>query len=179
MTAQQSSQGFHGYDYIKCQFALRQRQGDLHCATFHIMKLTMKRYTFFLCLFFALLALSGCGKKASPCPSITGTPVNLSVPPDAFPTSTSGPTPTQVVMEIGGKSIRVDKVIKGPLCNDTWSGTVYVGCDVQVYPWVESPDFLRNCKLTIEPGTVVYVAHHNDSAYYNGCSCHTGETSEP
>jgi hypothetical protein len=26
---------------------------------------------------------------------------------------------------------------------------------------------------------VVYVAYHNNTAYYNGCSCHTGATPEP
>jgi hypothetical protein len=83
-------------------------------------------------------------------------------------------------MEIRGRSINVDKVVEGALCNDTWSGTVYVACDVQVYAWEEAPDFLRNCNLNIEPGTIVYVAHHNDTAYYNGCSsCHTGEITEP
>jgi hypothetical protein len=24
----------------------------------------------------------------------------------------------------------------------------------------------------MEPDTVVYVAYHNDAAYYKGCSCH-------
>lgn len=73
----------------------------------------------------------------------------------------------------------MDKVIEGPLCNDTWNGTVYVTCNVQVYAWEEHPTFLKNCDLKIEPGTVVYVAYHNDTAYYNGCSCHTGEIAEP
>lgn len=83
-------------------------------------------------------------------------------------------------MDIRGKTITVDKVVEGHLCNDTWSGTVYVSCNVQVYPWKDSPTFLNNCNLNIEPGTVVYVAHHNDTAYYNGCSsCHTGEVAEP
>ena len=82
-------------------------------------------------------------------------------------------------MEIGGKTITVDKVVEGPLCNDTWSGTVYVACNVQVYPWEEQPTFLKNCNLSIAPGTIVYVADHNDTAYYNGCSCHTGEIAKP
>ena len=82
-------------------------------------------------------------------------------------------------MEIGGKTINVDKVVEGPLCNDTWSGTVYVTCNVQVYQWEDQPTFLKNCNLTIEPNTVVYVEYHNDSAYYNGCSCHTGEIAGP
>ncbi len=82
-------------------------------------------------------------------------------------------------MKIGGKEVQIDKVVEGPLCNDTWSGTVYVTCNVQVYPWAETPTFLQNCNLNVEPGTVVYVAYHNDTAYYKGCSCHTGQSAEP
>ena len=43
-----------------------------------------------------------------------------------------------------------------------WRGTVYVACNVQVYPWEELPTFLKDCDLEIEPDTVVYVAYHND-----------------
>jgi hypothetical protein len=82
-------------------------------------------------------------------------------------------------VEIGHESLQVDKVVEGPLCNDTWRGTVYVACNVQVYPWREQPNFLENCQLNIEPLTVVYVAYHNNTAYYNGCSCHSGTTPEP
>jgi hypothetical protein len=82
-------------------------------------------------------------------------------------------------VEVSGREMQVDKVVEGALCNDTWSGTVYVKCDVQVYPWVEEPTFLKDCQLNIEPQTVVYVAYHNDTAYYNGCSCHTGATPAP
>jgi hypothetical protein len=138
----------------------------------------MKRYFFLLLVIFALL-LVACGKQEPVCPMGTGTPQHLTVPPDQLPTSTSGPTPTPQMMEIGGQSITVDKVVEGPLCNDTWSGTVYVACNVQIYQWEESPTFLKNCNLSIAPGTVVYVAYHNNTAYYNGCSCHTGEIAEP
>lgn len=78
-------------------------------------------------------------------------------------------------MEIGSKTILVDKVVEGPLCNDTWSGTVYVTCDVQIYFWEEEPTFLKNCNLSIEPGTIVYVEYHHNNSYYEGCSCHFGE----
>jgi len=71
--------------------------------------------------------------------------------------------------------MKVDRVVTGPLCNDRWKGTIYVGCDVQVMEWEETPLFLKDCDLSIEPGTVVFVAYHNDEPYYNGCSCHTGE----
>jgi len=80
-----------------------------------------------------------------------------------------------VEVNINGKAMMVDKVVTGPLCNDHWEGAIYVGCDVRVVEWVETPLFLKDCDLSIEPGTVVYVAYHNDAAYYNGCSCHTAE----
>lgn len=83
------------------------------------------------------------------------------------------------VVRIGHRDMSVDQVVSGPLCNAHWSGTVYVTCDVQVLRWQEQPLFLQDCDLTIEPGTVVYVAWHNDAAYYNSCSCHTGEIPAP
>jgi hypothetical protein len=82
-------------------------------------------------------------------------------------------------MEIGGRKVTVDQVVRGPLCNGDWRGTVYVACDVQVLAWEEQPTFLKDCDLTVAPNTVVYVAYHNDTPYYNGCSCHTGEVDQP
>lgn len=90
-----------------------------------------------------------------------------------FEATPAAASPAEV--EINGKLMTVDKVVSGPLCNDNWKGIVYVTCDVQVFKWEEEPLFLKNCNLSIEPGTIVYVAAHNDAPYYNGCSCHTGE----
>jgi hypothetical protein len=90
-------------------------------------------------------------------------------------TATPGPSPTPAMVEIGGNMLSVDKIVQGPLCNDDWHGTIYVGCDVQVAQWEEHPTFLQYCNLNIQPGTIVYVADHNDAAYYKGCSCHTGK----
>jgi len=73
----------------------------------------------------------------------------------------------------------VDRVVEGPLCNDAWSGTVYVTCNIQVFEWKDQPTFLRGCNLAIAPGTVIYVAYHNDAPYYNGCACHTGQELNP
>lgn len=84
-----------------------------------------------------------------------------------------------MLVEIRGRMQPVNKVVQGSLCSDKWSGEVYVSCAVQVSPWEEKPTFLDGCSLSIEPGTVVYVAHHNDEAYYNGCSCHYTETAVP
>ncbi len=125
----------------------------------------------------AILFLAACGPQAPACPQTTGTPEFLTVPPGELTAPTPAAFPAQV--EINGKMMQVDKVVEGPLCNDAWSGTVYVTCNIQVYPWQESPTFLKDCNLTIEPGTVVYVADHHDTAYYNGCSCHTGEIAGP
>ena len=82
-----------------------------------------------------------------------------------------------VQVDINGKLMVVDDVINGPLCDSKWSGTIYVGCDLQICEWQEDPTFLKDCSLSIETGTVVYVAAHNDAPYYKGCACHTGEDS--
>jgi len=129
--------------------------------------------------FTLLFLLSACKSGTPGCPPVLGAPSYLTVPPAALPTSTPGPSPTPDLLKIGGKTIPFDKVVEGPLCNDTWSGTVYVTCNVQVYPWQDQPTFLKGCNLKIEPGTIVYVAYHHDAAYYNGCSCHTGESTQP
>ena len=89
----------------------------------------------------------------------------------------SAPTAEHLV-EINGQQMLVDKVVRGTLCSGSWSGTVYVPCQIQIYAWEDNPDFLENCDLSIAPGTVVYVAAHNDEPYYQGCSCHTGEVGE-
>jgi len=124
-----------------------------------------------------LLLISSCGEPAPTCPTPTGTVQYLTAPPGKLATPT--PSLGSFQVEVSGRELQVDKVVEGALCNDTWSGTVYVKCDVQVYPWVEEPTFLKDCQLNIEPQTVVYVAYHNDTAYYNGCSCHTGATPAP
>jgi hypothetical protein len=127
----------------------------------------------------AISFLSACGPQAPACPTRVGTPRYLFEPPDELPTATLQSSLSSIPMKIGGKTINVNKVVEGPLCNDTWSGIVYVTCNIQVYQWEDQPTFLKNCDLTIEPGTVVYVAYHNDAAYYKGCSCHTGEITGP
>ena len=81
--------------------------------------------------------------------------------------------PTQV--EVNGKMILVDQVVSGNICSGTWSGTVYVACSLHIAAWEDVPNFLEGCSLVIESGSVIYVAAHNDTPYYQGCSCHTGE----
>jgi len=124
---------------------------------------------------FILLLLAACQAKPV-CPPSTSARQYLS-PVDMERLSSSEPvdSTSPVEVKINGKMMTADKVVTGPLCNDNWKGTVYVGCDVQVFKWEGEPLFLKSCNLSIEPGTVVYVAYHNNAAYYNGCSCHTGE----
>ncbi|HEX9090984.1 MAG TPA: hypothetical protein VF831_05810 [Anaerolineales bacterium] len=144
------------------------------------MRVIVQRPGILSSIFFSaivLLLISGCEESAPICPTPKGTVQHLIAPPSELATPTPSIESSQV--EISGRKLQVDKVVEGALCNDTWSGTVYVKCDVQVYPWVEEPTFLKDCQLNIEPQTVVYVAYHNDTAYYNGCSCHTGVTPAP
>lgn len=91
--------------------------------------------------------------------------------PDYEPLAVN-PSTTPIEVAIKGKLREVDRVIHGPLCNDTWQGVIYVACDVQVAAWEEDPIFLRECNLNIEENTVVYVASHNDQQFNKGCSCH-------
>jgi hypothetical protein len=136
----------------------------------------MKYFVLIILGLISILAV-GCQKATPVCPPVTGTPEYLTIAPEALPSPTPAPEKTWVV--IGRNEIQVDKVVEGSLCNDDWSGTVYVGCNVQVYAWQEEPTFLKNCQLNIDPQAVVYVAYHNNTAYYTGCSCHTGITPEP
>lgn len=123
-----------------------------------------------------LLLLCGCQPQTSICQSVDGTIKYLSSPPaDINSIETPDATAIQTRIEIGGKLTQVDRIIEGPLCNDHWSGVVYVSCDIQVVHWEDTPLFLKDCDLSIESDAVVYVAHHNNAAYYNGCSCHSGE----
>jgi len=127
-----------------------------------------------------LMFLSACQKAESICQWATGTPRYITTLTfESSPIHATNPPVAFTTMEIRGRQISINQVIEGPLCNGTWSGIVYVTCNVQVYPWEEQPTFLKNCDLQITPGTVVYVAYHNNTAYYNGCSCHTGEIAGP
>ena len=138
---------------------------------------------FFMIVIFVIF-LTACGRKNTVCPSKDGTPqasLQLADLIKMTPDPISSLAPIQV--EIRGKLMEVDKVVDYPLCNDAWSGTVYVSCDAQVAEAEldanANPLFFKGCNLNIAPNTVVYVAAHNDAAYYKGCSCHTGEGPNP
>jgi hypothetical protein len=127
----------------------------------------MKKISFVI---FSVLvfAISGC--KAAICPEDS---VKYVESVNLMPLNTNEPQSQKESIQIGNKEIEFDRVIHGPICNDTWKGTVYVACDVQVVKWLDTPKFLDGCNLTIEPDTVVYVALHNDAPYYKGCTeCH-------
>ncbi len=135
----------------------------------------------FLLLLFALILISSACQSKPACSQgeDAGPPKHLTAEDllvqSTQPVSSSSP-PADI--KINGKLITFDKVVEGPLCNGKWQGTVYVGCNVQVLEWEEEPLFLKDCNLSIAEGTVVYVADHNNAAYYNGCSCHTGQIVE-
>ena len=132
------------------------------------------KYSFPALILAGVLILFGCQSQPA-CPVESGSPPHLTLadiqnlPPPA--PASSAP----VDVKINGKLVSVDKVVDGPLCNDSWQGTVYVGCNVQVQEWEETPLFLQGCNLSIAEGTTVYVAYHNNAAYYEGCSCHAGQ----
>jgi hypothetical protein len=128
--------------------------------------MTKSRYLMLL----PILLVAACSSTCPP-ESITQVSDIGSLSP-AVQTADSASSSTPTLVEIKGNMLEVNRVIEGPLCNDTWSGTIYVSCDIQVAEWEEKPTFLESCDLNIEEGTVVYVAAHNDKKYSKGCSCH-------
>jgi hypothetical protein len=136
------------------------------------MKLHKFLFIFIVLLFFTATA---CKRESLVCPEDSGTPQPLPIADQAQSASgASGPG----TVDVWGKMIEFDKVVHGSFCDDAWSGSVYVACDVQVAEWVEQPTFLDECSLSIAEGAVVYVADHNNEVFYNGCSCHYSEQAE-
>lgn len=127
-----------------------------------------------LFVFILFFLLSACQTEAHACPPESITYISN---PSSLQNlrSNDSTKPSADTIEINGQEMQVDQVIRGTLCNGSWKGTIYVPCEIQIYEWEEDPTFLKNCDLTIEPGTVVYVAAHNEEPYYQGCSCHFGE----
>jgi hypothetical protein len=135
----------------------------------------VKLYAAIVCALLISL-ISACRAPAPVCPPDSVTYVadssSLSAPASL---GDIGKSTNPLLVEINGKEMLFDEVIQGALCDGDWSGTVYVACDLQIAAWGEEPTFLEDCDLNIEPGTIVYVAAHDDAPYYKGCSCHTGE----
>jgi hypothetical protein len=131
-----------------------------------------------------MLLFTACERERSGCIEENATPLPKPQLEDLIAqTPVPNISETPVSVEIKRKMVTVDKLVDYPLCNDNWSGTVYVSCDAQVADAEldadENPLFFKGCDLNIEPNTVVYVAAHNDAAYYKGCSCHTGAAPLP
>lgn len=145
----------------------------------------MQRFNNFFILLIIISAffIGSCARQQTVCPPANGTlQPALQLTELRETTSPSFPT-VPVEVEIQGKRMQVDKVVDYPLCNDDWKGIVYVSCEARVadaeLDAESNPLFLKGCNLNIAPNTVVYVAAHNDAAYYKGCSCHSGEALQP
>jgi hypothetical protein len=141
-----------------------------------------KNYLFIMTIL-SVFFLVACERKNTVCPPDKETHQPALQLADLIETTSPSSSAGTIQIEIQGKMMEVDRVVNYPLCNDNWSGTVYVSCDVQVAEAEldadANPLFLKECNLNIAPNTVVYVAAHNDAAYYKGCSCHTGEAPQP
>jgi hypothetical protein len=145
--------------------------------------MSQNRYSYCCLMILFAFVLFGCERNKTVCPPHEGTPRASLQLADLIkmPVRSDSPEPVEAV--IGGKKIAVDKLVNYPLCNDNWSGTVYVSCEAQVAEAElnadSNPLFLKGCNLHIAPNTIVYVAAHNDAPYYKGCSCHTGAAPQP
>ena len=130
----------------------------------------MKRFFFLILVPFIMLA-AACLPTPPAELLFTRTP-QPSQTPAADPMPDADPSPTPSMVEIGGRTLSVDLVVNGLLCDDMWHGTIYVAPDIQVNPWVDEPSFLRECNLVVAPGTIVHVAAHPGEVFYRGCTCH-------
>ena len=142
------------------------------------------KWAFHVPMILIVSSLVACQRNNTVCPEIVGTQEPSLQLADLIqdpPVPASLQEPLEV--EIGGKMKLIDKLVDYPICNDSWSGIVYVSCDARVADVDLDEDsnslFFKGCDLNIDPDTIVYVAAHNDTAYYKGCSCHTGEIAEP
>ena len=130
-----------------------------------------------MCFSLVIFLVSACQPSAPACPPGSVTYLLADDSPQ-MTTEQENSDPDGQLVEITGKEIWVDQLGQGMLCSGSWHGTVFIPCQVQVYAWEEEPLFLKNCDLSIAPGTVVYVEAHNNEPYYQGCSCHTGEVEQ-
>lgn len=141
-----------------------------------------KNFLLLLIVLFALI-LAACERTKTVCPPIVGTEEAALQLSDLIERTHPISSPRPVSVEIGGKQVEVDQLVNYPLCNDDWSGTVYVSCEARVAEAEQDADanplFLKGCTLNIAPNTVVYVAAHNDAPFYKGCSCHSGGAPQP
>ena len=114
-------------------------------------------------LYFAIFLLVGCGSGAVSFPpesevtyldASSPTPTSLSTSTlTPTPSQTTTPSPTPSFITIKESQIKVDRVIHGYICNDTWDGIIYIDGDI-VVP--------KGCVVRINPGSTIYVAANED-----------------
>ena len=132
----------------------------------------MKNKTLLIFTLLSILLLSACMDARSLC--VPGE-IQYRERSNPFP-ALEDQTPTPQQVEIKGKMLNFDHVVSGQLCNNHLEGTVYVGCDIEIYGWENASNFLDQCDFTVAPNTIIYVASHNNTAYYKGCdSCHMSD----
>lgn len=141
------------------------------------------RIPLLLLTIFSMLFLAACGRNKTTCPPSTESTAPALQLSELIETTGPSKPLGPVSVDIQGKPMEVDKLVDYPLCNDEWSGTVYVSCEARVAEAEldadSNPLFLKGCNLNIAPNTVVYVAAHNDASFYKGCSCHSGGAPQP
>ncbi len=119
-----------------------------------------------------ILTLSACKEAGSLC---SAGEIKYRSRENSFPALSNQDLNPQSI-EIKGKTINFDHVVSGQLCNNQLKGTVYVGCDIELYEIDEKSLFLDGCEFSVDPGTIIYVAAHNNAAYFKGCvSCHASQ----
>ena len=133
---------------------------------------------YFFSLLIIALIFTACQPQAPYCAETDLTYLDLSTwDPSDTQINTSGQSPVSI--DVGGKTMQFDQVIHGPLCNNHLSGNVYIACDIQIPQWQDVPNFLDGCNLTIDQKSVITVAAHNNTQYYQGCdSCHKSKPTE-
>ena len=120
------------------------------------------------CLIWICLGLLLAGCKAECPPERIAYIDDLSLFPAKDTANENAPT----WIEIRGKQVQVDRVVSGPVCNDTFEGTIYLTCDIQIPSWERDPFFFQACDFEVAEDALIYVEAHRDKRYDKGCSCH-------
>jgi hypothetical protein len=132
----------------------------------------MKNKPFLIFMLSSIFLLSACMDARSLC---TPGMITYRERTNPFPSNSEKQLNPQQV-EIKRKMKDIDHFVSGQLCNNHLEGLVYVGCDIEIYAWKDKSNFLDDCNFTVEPDAIIYVAAHNNTAYYKGCnSCHMSD----
>ena len=133
---------------------------------------------YFFSIVIVALFLSACQPQEPYCAESDLTYLDLSTwNPSDTQINTSDQSPVSI--DVDGKMMQFDQVVHGPLCNTHLSGNVYIACDIQIPQWQGTPNFLDDCDLSIDQGSVITVAAHNNTPYYQGCDfCHKSKPTE-